>query len=147
MSFLSGFLEEFGDQRRRLRRFAKEPRASLIEFTLFAGFVLAALGPIIVAHGYRAAPWGPAVPFLFLAAAVWSYSRLRPNLGGVEEAPARQRHDRVVLAAAIIVSAIGVATFWWAMRNGQPAPDFVPGPLDQLPEAVDTQIVPGPAPN
>jgi hypothetical protein len=143
MAFLSDFFEAFGEQRRRLRKFAAEPRASLIEFTLFSSWVLAAVGPITAPFGYRAAPWGPLLPVLFLIAAGVIYARAyRPVQGqdGEAEEAGRKSYDRGVLIAAIATALLSVATFWWAMRMGQEPPDFLPEAYE-APLGYDVEIV------
>lgn len=143
MGFVSDFFDAFGAQRLRLRSFAQEPRASLIEFVLFAAFVLAALGPLIAGRGYQAAPWGPLLPVAFVGACVFFYSRYRPfqNEEGEAEIAARRRYDRGVLLAAGLIALLSVLTFWWAMEKGQAAPSFLPNEYD-VPQGYEVELIP-----
>lgn len=65
--FISNMFEEMAARRRRLRESFGDRGQSLVEFLVFGGIVTGSLGLLIGPWMVSAAPWGFAIPPVFLA--------------------------------------------------------------------------------
>jgi hypothetical protein len=122
---------------------------------VLGGLVFGSAGLFVLPWMAAAAPWGFAVPFLFVAAYCWLDVRRQAALklirgnsdGAIDESESkkvRKRHDLAALALAIACASAGAAAFTLAFRAKPPEPAPVEEPAWHPPEdAVDVEILPG----
>ena len=142
MRFWIDLSKELGERRRGMRKALQPWRAGLVEFCLFAAFLLGLAAPII--HGPAALDWrlGLIPPVLFVAGYVWLDRQRQAALqSGGEEEVVRRRSVPPVIAVAVITSALGLSLYAAplvlrpapveAATPSEPASDFLPeGPVD-----------------
>jgi len=142
MSFWTALADELGERRRRMRKALQPWRAGLVEFCLFAGFILGLAAPLI--HGAQALDWrlGLLPRVLFALAYVLLDVRRQAALKtGEEEEAVRRAHRAPAIATAAITSAMGLALYAAPLMlrapadaapvAAEPASDFLPSePVD-----------------
>jgi hypothetical protein len=121
--FLSGLFAEFAARRRRLREALGDRGQGLIEFMVFGGVLVGALGLLIGPWMPAAAPWGFAVPVAFVTGYLLIEARRQRSVAAVEapDAPdedGRTAMDRVamsydwlVLGWSLLCALLGAAAF------------------------------------
>lgn len=141
MSFFSTWASELFAQRMNLRRRLNENRATLIEFGVFMCMILGSAGLIVPKRGFEVAPWGVAIPALYLVAMLGAelirQSALRK---GGEAVAMRRGYGRVTGAIGLFCAAAGLATFIHAVTHGQPLPPPDPIVPADLQNAIETTI-------
>lgn len=139
--FLAAWGAELTAQRMQLRKRLNESRASLIEFGLLTCLLLGSLGLVVPERGFAVAPWGVAIPFVYLAAMlVVEVLRQRAVKAPEDVLRMRRGYGRITGAIGFLSAAAGLATFIHAVTWGQslPPPE-VPVPED-LKRALDVTI-------
>lgn len=142
MSFLSTMLEEMGARRRRARGLFGPRGSAIVEFLVFGGLVVGSLGLFLGDWMPRIAPWGFAMPFVFVAGFVLielRRQRAMTRAAGEEEASesATARADWAVFLWAFGCAIAGAAAFViaWGAKPPPPTEDWHPPP-----SAVDSDI-------
>jgi hypothetical protein len=85
MSFLSGMTEEIGARRRRLRRSLGDRTQAILEALVLGGLVAGSLGLLLEPWMLAAAPWGLALPFIFVVGFVLLEARRQRALARYRE--------------------------------------------------------------
>lgn len=144
---MSGFfptmLAEMGARRRRLREALGDRGQGVVEFLLLAGLLTGSLGLFVRDWMPAAAPWGFAVPVLFVIGYVLLEARRQSALRmeAVDQVALTRRYDNFVALWCLACALLGAAAFaiaWTAPHaNGAPAQDWSP-PSSTVP----TQIGP-----
>jgi hypothetical protein len=136
--FVSAMLEEIGARRRRMRQFFGDRANAFVEYLLMAGIVLGSLGLFIRPWMAPAAPWGFAIPVVFLAGYVLIEARRQQQV----KADPELNSDWMALwwtLACALAGAIAFAIAWAAA----PAPPTEEDPGWQPPAgSVNSTIVP-----
>lgn len=141
MSFFSTWTSELLAQRMNLRRRLNESRASLIEFCAFVFVMLGSVGLIVPKRGFEVAPWGLAIPVLYLVAMlVVELIRQNALRQGGDATAMRRGYGRVTGAIGLFCAAAGLATFIHAVIHGQPLPPPDPIVPADLQNAIETTI-------
>jgi hypothetical protein len=132
MAFFGTWISELGRQRMNLRKRLNESRASLIEFGLLTCLMLGSIGLLVPERGFAAAPWGVAIPIMYLAAmAVVEIVRQRAIKQPEDVVRMRRGYGRVTGLIGFLSAAAGMATFVHAIIHGQPlSPPDAPVPED-----------------
>ena len=126
--FLSNLGAEFGARRKRLRKALGDGRASLLEYVLLLGLVLAIASPSFGPKHFVGGYFGPALPLLLVAGYVLLDANRQTLIArGQAEEAVRPAFDRRVLWFCIAVAGIGYLTFVWAL--------FAPSPFELVPDA------------
>lgn len=136
---MAGFISELGAEtaarRRRLRKFAGEQRASLLEFALLAGLVLGATCAGFGPKGFVGGLYGPFLPLVAVGGYVaLDAQRQRALAAGLDEQMVRTAYDRRTLWFVAAVALIGYATFVWAT--------LAPAPFELVPEELPANALP-----
>lgn len=135
---------ELGARRRRLRAALGDRGQSLFEFGVMSALVMGSLGLILREWMPAAAPWGFALPFLYVGGYVLlDWLRQRAPVVETEEAPHR-RWDLYTLGWTLLCASASVATLLYAW-GAEPPPPPEP-PAWQPPEDVILFDAPPPAP-
>lgn len=122
--FLSSMTAEMGARRRRLRGMLGGWGQSLAEFLLLGGLVLGSLGLLIGGWMPAAAPWGFAVPFVFVAGFLFLERRRQRALPTAKSYEAvAASYDWAVLLWSLACAVAGAAAFFiaWSARPLPPA--------------------------
>ena len=111
--FLSRMLEEMGARRRRLRQQFGERGQGLVEFATFGGLALGSLGLLLAPWMPAAAPWGFALPVVFLLGFVLIERRRQRQaaFGGIEVSEAAKEDEEVELRNTLRKKQIDDPTF------------------------------------
>ncbi|GAM96754.1 hypothetical protein U91I_00374 [alpha proteobacterium U9-1i] len=142
--FFSVMLEEMGARRRRFRAAFGDRGQALTEFLTFAGIILGSLGLFLRPWMPDAAPWGFAIPFVFVIGHVLIEWRRQatPAPEGAEAAESlTTRYDWSSFLWRMACAAAGVAAFViaWGAEPVSPSADEGWAPPE---EAVTSTIVP-----
>jgi hypothetical protein len=138
--FLPRMMAEMGARRRRLRESLGEYGQALAEFAVMGGLLLGSLGLFLFDWGPGAAPWGFALPFVFVGGIFWIEKRRQDAIAkGAEPEAIAAAHDWAIFLLAIGCAVAGFAAFLIAY-GAAPAPP--PNPNDWQPPsgAVDTDV-------
>ncbi len=122
-SFLSAMFSEMGARRRRLRAAFGDRGQSLVEFLVLAGLLIGSVGLFVRAWMPAAAPWGFALPFVFLAGYVLIEARRQAALargGDVEKT--RSGYDWITFLWSFGCALAGAAAFVIAWSAEPPPP-------------------------
>ena len=149
MSFVSALFAEFAARRRRLRAAAGERGQSLIEMAILGGLVLGSFGLFILPWMARAAPWGLAVPVIFmLGYGALDWRRQQALTTATPEAAPRvmRRHDIAALLFSLACAGAGAAAFVTGFNA--PPRTAPPPPVEEVwqppPDALELEIAPDP---
>ena len=149
MSFSSALFAEFAARRRRLRAALGERGQSLIEMAILGGLVLGSLGLFILPWMARQAPWGLAVPFVFvLGYGLLDWRRQQALTVAAPETAARvtRRHDIGALLLSLACAGAGAAAFVTGFNA--PPGSAPPAPVEETwqppPDALELEIAPSP---
>ncbi len=135
--FFSSLFAEMGQRRRRLRAALGDRGQALVEFLVLGGLMLGSLGLFIREWMLAAAPWGFAVPVVFIVGFFLIEQRRQASLAD-GQAPDRisQRYDWIVLLWSFGCALVGAAAFVIALTS-EPAPppgeDFWTPPENSVP--------------
>lgn len=118
-------VEEMGARRRRLRLSLGDRGHSLFEFLLLSGLMIGSLGLVLRPWMVEAAPWGLAIPVLFLAGHLLLETRRQGAMRAAasEEAAEKLRrgYDWASVLWGLFCALAGVAAFIIAF-SAEPAP-------------------------
>jgi len=121
--FFSALLAETGARRRRLRLALGDRGQSIAEFLIMSGLALGSLGLFVRPWMADAAPWGFALPFVFLIGYVALDFRRQAELArGGEAERVSTRHDWIVLLWSFGCALAGAAAFVIAWGAEPPRP-------------------------
>jgi hypothetical protein len=139
--FLSAMFAEMGARRRRMRAAFGDRGQALVEFLVLGGLAVGSLGLFVREGMIRAAPWGFALPLVFVIgfAAIEARRQGETKAAG-EEARINTRYDWIVLLWSFGCALLGVAAFvlaWTAQPHVAPQEDWQPPR-----ETVDVDISP-----
>ena len=140
MSFFPAMFEEMGRRRRRARGTFGDRGAAIVEFLVMSGLALGSLGLFLLPGMAAAAPWGFAMPVVFVLGFLWIERRRQRAFAGVqvdeadkdaaeERAEAvRTRTDWTVFLWSFGCALAGAAAFIvaWNARPIPPTPDWQP---------------------
>jgi hypothetical protein len=135
---------EYGARRRRLQAIFGDRGQSLVEFALVFGLSLGSLGLFVREWMARSAPWGFALPFVFLIGYLLIEARRQGALKrGADADSVQSVHDWSAALWAMACALAGVAAFVIAWNSEPPAPPPPPPPEEWLPpdSAVDSTIM------
>ncbi len=122
-NFFSAMFEEMGMRRRRLRTVFGDRGQAIFEFLIMAGLALGSLGLLVRTWMPAAAPWGFALPFVFLAGYVLiERRRQRAHAGAAEPDIVQRNYDWAALLWSIACALAGAAAFVIAWGAEPPAP-------------------------
>lgn len=121
MGFVSAMFAEMGARRRRLRAWFGDRGQALVEFLLLGGLALGSLGLFVRPWMAAAAPWGFALPFVFVAGYLLIEARRQAAVArGQPPEAVSAGYDRAVLLWAFACALAGAAAFTLAMAAEPP---------------------------
>jgi len=122
-NFFSAMFEEMGMRRRRLRVAFGDRGQAIFEFLIMAGLALGSLGLLVRTWMAAVAPWGFAMPFVFLAGYVLiERRRQRARAAAPDSETLRRNYDWAALLWALACALAGAAAFVIAWGAEPPAP-------------------------
>lgn len=131
-AFFESLVSEMGARRRRLRGSLGDRGHSLVDFLIMGGILVGSLGLFVrPAYMPAAAPWGFALPFLFVAGYLLIDTRRQASLAkGADAAKVASNYDWIVLLWSFGCALVGLAAFViaWTSEPEQPV-----DPLDWTP--------------
>lgn len=136
--FFSALSSEMGARRRRLRAALGDRGSSIAEFLVLAGLMIGSLGLFVRAWMPAAAPWGFAVPVVFVIGFLLIDARRQSAnaVDGADSAKISARNDWVVLLWSLGCALAGAAAFavaWSAEPPPPPEEDFWTPPETSVP--------------
>ncbi|MGE0597168.1 MAG: hypothetical protein AB7P07_12450 [Hyphomonadaceae bacterium] len=129
MSFLAAMFDEVVARRRRLRAVMGDRGQSISEFLVLAGLAIGSLGLILRPWMAAAAPWGFAIPVLFLAGYVLIEARRQRAMAATSAEAAgalARKYDWGFVLWSLFCAVLGAAAFviaWGAEPAPPPEPD------------------------
>jgi hypothetical protein len=134
-------LSEIGARRRRLRAAFGDRAQAFTEFLALAGLAIGSIGLVVRDGMVRTAPWGLALPFVFVIGYLAIEARRQAQVrAGADEAKTSSAYDWIVLLWSFGCALLGAAAFilaWTAHPHVAPHEDWQPPR-----EAVDVDIAP-----
>jgi len=141
-AFFASLFDEMGARRRRLRASLGDRGQGVAEFLVLAGLLIGSLGLFVREWMPGAAPWGFAVPFVFIAGYLLFDARRQASASRAA-APEKvaTRYDWIVLLWSLACALAGAAAFVIAWSA---APEAPVDPNDWAPpeNAIDVEISP-----
>ncbi|MBX3428418.1 MAG: hypothetical protein KF779_02425 [Hyphomonadaceae bacterium] len=123
--FLTGFLDELSERRRRLRKSLGDRGQALASFAILAGLMLGSLGLYLKPWMIGVAPWGFAVPAVFVIGYLlieWRRQADQARAGDREALIAR--YDWTARFFSLACALAGAAAFVIAFSSEPPAPQI-----------------------
>jgi uncharacterized membrane protein YbjE (DUF340 family) len=139
--FFPAMFEEMGARRRRLRDAFGDRGQGIVEFLVLAGLFIGSIGLFVRDWMPAAAPWGLAVPLVFVVGYVLIEARRQQaaRTDGVDPALITRRYDMYVALWCLACALLGAAAFaiaWSAQpAHTGPAPDWTP-PSNTVPTEI-----------
>lgn len=122
--FLSSMFAEMGARRRRLREMLGDRGQGFAEFLVLGGVLAGALGLLIGPWMPAAAPWGFAIPFVFVAGFVLIEARRQGQLRqGADAETLASGYDWAVFLWSFGCALAGAAAFVIALAAKPPPSD------------------------
>lgn len=118
---------EMGARRKRLRAALGDRGQALVEFTVLGGVLIGSLGLFVREWMPTAAPWGFAIPLVFVIGYLLIEARRQATLAaGADEARTVQRYDWTVLLWSFGCTLVGAAAFViaWSAAPPPAPPEF-----------------------
>ncbi|MBI1251348.1 MAG: hypothetical protein GC189_07740 [Alphaproteobacteria bacterium] len=148
--FFSNLFSEIGARRRRVRAEAGDRGQGLLEFSILGGLSLGSLGLFLNPWMARAAPWGFALPVVFLLGYLYLDLRRQNAMARAGEIPedreaSQTGSDRLALIWSLGCALAGAATFayaWMAEPPPAPAPSDAADEWRPPADAVDVDLEP-----
>lgn len=137
-------LEEMGARRKRLRLSMGDRGQSLFEFLILSGLVIGSLGMVLRPWMAEAAPWGFAVPVLFLAGHVLMEMRRQQAMRAANDDAAekiQRNYDWASVLWGLFCALAGIAAFIIAF-SAEPAPPEQPEGWSPPESSVSVDILP-----
>ena len=134
--FFSSMFNEMGARRKRLRGPLGDRGQGLVEFAVLAGLLIGSLGLFVREWMPGAAPWGFAMPFVFVIGYMLIEFRRQASVaGGGDIARVSQQYDWIVLLWSFGCALVGVAAFViaWGAAPPPPPPEFWTPPDEAVP--------------
>ncbi len=120
--------EEWGARRKRLRASLGDRGQGLVEFLVLGGVLVGSIGLFVRTWMPAAAPWGFAIPFVFVIGFLLIDARRQAAMK--REAPATPglSNDWIVLLWSLACALAGVAAFIiaWSAEPATPPGDWAP---------------------
>jgi hypothetical protein len=121
--FAASLFAEIGARRRRLRSALGDRGQGLVEFLIMGGLAIGSLGLFLREWMIAAAPWGFALPIVFLCGYVLIDARRQASLArGDDGEKVSQGYDWVALLWSLACALAGAAAFVIAWSAAPPAP-------------------------
>lgn len=119
--YFSSLFSEMGARRRRLRTALGDRGQALVEFLVLGGLVVGSLGLFVREWMPAVAPWGFAIPFVFLIGFLLIDQRRQAALAG-GQAPERNSasYDWIALLWSFGCALAGAAAFVIAFSSAPP---------------------------
>jgi len=139
--FFSAMFEEMGARRRRLREALGDRGQGIVEFLVLAGLFVGSVGLLVRDWMPAAAPWGFAVPVVFVVGYLLIEAQRQQSLRAEAPDPAARarRYDNFVALWCLGSALLGAAAFaiaWTAQPpNSGPAPEWTP-PSNTVPTEI-----------
>ncbi|MBL8538351.1 MAG: hypothetical protein JNM59_13170 [Hyphomonadaceae bacterium] len=127
-SFFEAMFAEMGARRRRMRAGLGDRGQGIAEFLLLGGLMVGSLGLLVRPWMPSAAPWGFAVPLLFLAGyALIEARRQASNARGGDPESVSRTYDWITLGWSFACALLGVAAFViaWSAQPLPPPPEQI----------------------
>src|SRR5262245_2767317 len=139
--FFASMFAEMGARRRRMRASFGDRGQALVEFLVLGGLAVGSVGLFVREGMIRAAPWGFALPVVFVIgfAAIDARRQAQLKTNG-DETKTGAQYDWIVLLWSFSCALLGVAAFvlaWTAQPHVAPQEDWQPPR-----SAVDVDISP-----
>ena len=126
-NFFSALFSEMGARRRRLRESFGDRGQALVEFLVLGGLLIGSLGLLVRPWMAGAAPWGFALPFVFLAGFLLIEARRQASLArGSDTEKVRAGYDWGALLWSFGCALLGAAAFAIAWGSAPPKPPEEP---------------------
>lgn len=139
--FFASLFAEMGARRRRMRAAFGDRGQALVEFLVLGGLLLGSLGLFVREGMIDKAPWGLALPVVFVIGFFAIDARRQAqNKALAEDAKMSTRYDWIVLLWSFSCALLGVGAFmlaWTGQAHVAPQQDWRPPR-----EAVDVDIAP-----
>ena len=139
--FFASMFAEMGARRRRLRSAFGDRGQALLEFLVLGGLLVGSLGLFVREGMIRTAPWGFALPLVFVIGFLAIDARRQAQLkANADEAKTSTRTDWIALLWSFGCALLAVAAFvlaWTAQTHVAPQQEWQPPR-----EAVDVDISP-----
>ena len=128
--FWPSLFAEMGARRRRMRATFGDRGQALVEFLVLGGLMIGSLGLFLREGMIRTAPWGFALPLVFVIGFFIIDARRQAEFKtGADEAKTSSRYDWIALLWSFGCALLGVAAFvlaWTAQPNVAPHDDWQP---------------------
>lgn len=123
-SFFSAMFEEHVARRRRMRGLLGDRGQSIFEFLIMSGIALGSLGLFVRLWMPAAAPWGFAIPFVFVIGYILiERRRQRAHAAAEDPEPVQRAYDWAALLWSLACALAGAAAFVIAWNAEPPAPE------------------------
>jgi len=121
--FLASMFGEMGARRRRMRGALGDRAQGFVEFLVLAGLMVGSLGLVVREWMPGAAPWGFAIPFVFVIGYVLIEARRQATLArGTDAEKTASSYDWLALLWSFGCALAGAAAFVIAWTSAPPAP-------------------------
>jgi hypothetical protein len=131
--FLSAFIDEALARRRRIASTIGPLAQGLFDLALLGGVVIGSLGLFSFPWMPEAAPWGFAIPVIYLAGHLLLDARRQASLAmGQDGETVKERGDLFAVLFSLAAAAVGAATFAYALSQ-EPEPPPPPPPEEWSP--------------
>lgn len=111
-------------RRRRMRGLLGDRGQSIFEFLIMSGIALGSLGLLVRLWMPAAAPWGFAIPFVFVIGYILiERRRQRAHAAAEDPEPVRRSYDWAALLWSLACALAGAAAFVIAWNAEPPAPE------------------------
>lgn len=145
--FLDSFLDEALARRRRIATTIGPRMQSLFDLLILGGVALGSGGLFLRYWMLPAAPWGLALPVIFVAGHLWLDWRRQnaptSNLSKDEAEEARQRTDLYAVGFGVVCAVIGAFTFFYAWGQEPPGQYEPPAQAEEWtppPDVLESEI-------
>lgn len=123
--FFSSLFDELGERRRRLRKSIGDRGQALASFAILAGLMLGSIGLFVRTWMVSVAPWGFALPFIFVIGYLAIDWRRQATLAsGADAGKTAATYDLTARLFAFACALAGAAAFVIAISSEPPAPQI-----------------------
>lgn len=122
--FFSAMFAEMGARRRRLRASLGDRGQAITEFLVLGGLAVGSLGLFLRPYMPGVAPWGFALPFVFVIGFLLLEARRQASIArGGDAAKVNTNYDWATLLWSFGCALAGAAAFVIAFSSAPPAPE------------------------